>query len=143
MKVFSEIPLAVSLGLHLELLLSTRTSGLASISFHHPETSRNIPLTSAFLPAIAQKLIKELFQLGLKSLSPTSTHTLSRSCIYRLQIFFTGTSCIRAHTDLSTAESRVPLLEQHELLLVTIGVLLARAKLHLVHQAAKSRQWYI
>lgn len=43
MEVFSEIPLAVSLGLHLELLLSTSASGLTCLSFHYPETSTNFP----------------------------------------------------------------------------------------------------
>lgn len=79
----------------------------------------------------AQKPIKELFtvQLALKSLIP---HHHAHTCIYRLQIFFTGTSCIHARTNLSTAGSLVLLLEQHEMLLVTVGVLIARAKLHLV-----------
>lgn len=34
-------------------------------------------------------------------------------------------------------------LEQPEMLLVTIGVLIARAKLHLVHEAAKSGTWSV
>lgn len=36
---------------------------------------------------------------------PPPPHTHSHSCIYTLQIFFTGMSCVRARTNLSTAGS--------------------------------------
>lgn len=113
MKVFSKTPLAVSLGLHLgELVLSISTSGLAFLSFHYPEISTNFSAQKycsdvSFPPPDSSETHKRAFYSAawIEIPYPPPPHTHSHSCIYTLQIFFTGLSCIRACTNLSTAGS--------------------------------------
>lgn len=113
MKVVSKAPLAVSLGLHLELVLSISASGLAFLSFHNPETSPNFPAQKyssdiSFPPRDSSETHERAFYsaAGIEIPYPPPPHTHTHTFVFTDYQFSLQARAAHVHTQ--TSAQQVP-----------------------------------